>query len=65
MKTISRAYDSYAQARAAVEAVEKAGIPGADVSIVANKYVSAEYADVDDVNGAAAGDGASGSHRRG
>ena len=60
MKTISRAYDSYAQARAAVEAVEKAGIPSADVSIVANKYVSAEYADVDDVNGAAAGAGIGG-----
>ena len=60
MKTISRAYDSYAQARAAVEAVEKAGIPSADVSIVANKYVSAEYADVDDVNGAAAGVGIGG-----
>ena len=26
MKTVSRSYDSYAQARAAVEAVEKAGI---------------------------------------
>lgn len=60
MKTVSRAYDSYAQARAAVEAVEKAGIPSADVSIVANKYVSAEHADVEDVNGAAAGAGIGG-----
>ena len=36
MKTVSRSYDSYAQARAAVEAVEKAGIPSSDVSIIAN-----------------------------
>ena len=60
MKTVSRAYDSYAQARAAVDAVEKAGVPSKDVSIVANKYVSAEYEDVDDVNKAAAGAGIGG-----
>ena len=60
MKTVSRAFDSYAQARAAVDAVEKSGIPSKDVSIVANKYVSAEYADVDDVNKAAAGAGIGG-----
>lgn len=60
MKTVSRAFDSYAQARAAVDAVEKAGIPSKDVSIVANKYVSAEYADVEDVNKAAAGAGIGG-----
>lgn len=60
MKTVSRAYDSYAQARAAVDAVEKAGIASKDVSIVANKYVSAEYADVEDVNKAAAGAGIGG-----
>ena len=34
--------------------------PSKDVSIVANKYVSAEYADVDDVNKAAAGAGIGG-----
>ncbi len=60
MKTVSRAFDSYAQARAAVDAVEKAGIPSKDVSIVANKYVSAEYADIDDVNKTAAGAGIGG-----
>ena len=60
MKTVSRAFDSYAQARAAVDAVEKSGIPSKDVSIVANKYVSAEYADVDDVNKTAAGAGIGG-----
>jgi hypothetical protein len=48
--TVSRVYDTYAQARAAVGAVEAAGVPSPEVSLVANKYVSAEYADVDDVN---------------
>ena len=60
MKTVSRAYDSYAQARAAVEAIEKAGMPSADVSIVANKYVSAEHADVEEASGAATGAGIGG-----
>ena len=53
-------YDSYGQARAAVDAVEKAGVPASDVSIVANKYVSAEHADVDEVSGAAKGAGIGG-----
>ena len=60
MKTVTRVYDSYAQARAAVDAVEKAGVPSSDVSIVANKYVSAEHADVDDVSDAAKGAGIGG-----
>ena len=51
MKTVCRVYDSYAQARAAVDAVQSAGVPASDVSIVANKYVSAEHADVDEVSG--------------
>ena len=53
-------YDSYGQARAAVDAVEKAGVPASDVSIVANKYVSAEHADVDEVSDAAKGAGIGG-----
>jgi hypothetical protein len=60
MKTVCRVYDSYAQARAAVDAVEKAGVPSNDVSVVANKYVSAEHADVDEVSGAAKGAGIGG-----
>lgn len=63
MRTLCRVYDSYAQARAAVNAVEKAGVPSSDVSIVANKHVSAEHADVNDVNevsDAAAGAGIGG-----
>src|SRR6267154_333863 len=50
MKTVSRVYDTYAQARAAVVAVEAAGIPSSEMSFVANKYVSGQYGEVDDVN---------------
>lgn len=57
MKTISRSYDSYAQARAAVEAIEKAGIPSSDVSLIANKHVSAEYENVEAVPETATGAG--------
>jgi hypothetical protein len=57
MKTVSRVYDSYAQAREAVRDLEAAGVPAADISLVANKYVSKEYADVDDVSDTAKGAG--------
>lgn len=60
MKTIHRVYDSYAQAREAVRALEAAGVPSKDISLVANKYVSAEYEEVDDVSGAATGAGIGG-----
>lgn len=60
MRTVCRVYDSYAQARAAVDAVQGAGVPAADISLVANKYVSAEHADVHDVPGAATGAGIGG-----
>jgi len=57
MKTISRVYDTYAQARNAVAAVEAAGVPTSEVSLVANKYVSDTYANVDDVSKASEGAG--------
>ena len=60
MKTVSKVYDTYGQARAAVDALETAGIPAADISIVANKYVSAEYDDVDEVSDTAKGAGMGG-----
>ena len=50
MKTVSRVYDTYAQARNAVTAVEAAGVPDTEVSLVANKYVSDKYADVKEVS---------------
>lgn len=60
MKTLSRSYDSYAQARAAVDAIEKAGIASSDVSLIANKHVSAEYERLDAVSDTAAGAGIGG-----
>lgn len=57
MKTLSRVYDTYAQARNAVSAVEAAGVPSSEVSIVANKYVSEKYADVTEVSKAGEGAG--------
>ena len=50
MKTVSRIYDTHADARAAVSALEAAGVPEKDISLVANKCVSAEYDDVDAVD---------------
>ncbi len=60
MKNVSRVYDSYSQAREAVDALEKAGYSSSDISLVANKYVSAEYAEVDEVSDAAKGAGIGG-----
>ena len=60
MKTVSRVYDTYAQARNAVTAVEAAGVPTSEVSLVANKYVSDKYADVDEVSAPAKGAGIGG-----
>jgi hypothetical protein len=66
MIVYSKVYDSYAPAESAVRDLEAAGIPSADISLVANKYVSEQYADVTDTSatstgiglGAAAGGGA-------
>ena len=60
MKTVSRVYDTHSQARDAVNAIEKAGVPSSEISLVANKHVSDKYADVDDVSKAGAGAGVGG-----
>jgi hypothetical protein len=60
MKTVSRVYDTYSQARNAVTAVEAAGVPTSEVSLVANKYVSEKYADVEEVSAPATGAGIGG-----
>ncbi len=57
MTTLSRVYDSYNQARSAVMDLETSGVPASEISLVANKYVSKDYADVDDVSKTAAGAG--------
>ena len=57
MQTVSRVYDTHSQARDAVNAIEKAGVPASEISLVANKHVSEKYADVDDVSKAGTGAG--------
>lgn len=49
MKTVSRVYDTHAHARQAVAALEAAGVAAKNISLVANKCVSADYDDVDGV----------------
>ena len=60
MQTVSRVYDTHVQAREAVNAIEKAGVPSSEISLVANKHVSDRYADVDDVSKAGTGAGVGG-----
>jgi hypothetical protein len=60
MKTVSRVYDTYAQARNAVTAIEAAGVRSSEVSLVANRYVSEKYADVKEVSPTATGAGVGG-----
>ncbi|WP_296321059.1 hypothetical protein [Reyranella sp.] len=60
MKTVNRFYDNYAQARAAVIAIEKAGIPSSDVSLIANKHVSAGDDETQVISETAAGSGIGG-----
>lgn len=57
MDTYTKVYDSYAQAKQAVVDLEARGVPSSDISVVANKHVSAQYADVDDASEAASGAG--------
>jgi uncharacterized membrane protein len=57
MQTITKVYDRHEQARQAVSELEAAGIPSSDISLLANRYVSEKYADVDDVSDAATGAG--------
>jgi uncharacterized membrane protein len=57
MQTLTRVYDTYSHATNVVEALEKAAIPASDISLVANKYVSEKYANVDDASSAATGAG--------
>ncbi|MBI3197274.1 MAG: hypothetical protein HYZ40_07150 [Rhodospirillales bacterium] len=57
MKTVSRAYDTHAHAREAIAALEADGVSAKDISLVANKCVSAEYDDVEKYPDAATGVG--------
>ena len=57
MRTTSRVYDSYAQAERAVRELKDRGIAEGDISLIANKYVSEKYDDVEPADGAATGAG--------
>ena len=41
MKTLSRVYDTYGQASSVVTELEAAGVPNSEISLLANKHVSA------------------------
>jgi hypothetical protein len=60
MQTVSRVYDTYAQAHRAVGAIEDSGVPSSEISLVASKYVSDKYANVETVSKAGAGAGIGG-----
>jgi uncharacterized membrane protein len=57
MKTLSRVYDTYGQASQVVTELEAAGVPRAEVSLLANKHVSAAHDEVAEVSGARTGAG--------
>ena len=57
MLTMSKVYDSYAQAQKTVGELERAGISSTDVSLIANKHVSDQYANVEEVSSTETGAG--------
>jgi hypothetical protein len=57
MSTITRVYDTYSHANRVVADLEAAGIPSSDISLVANKHVSKEYENVDEMSPAGTGAG--------
>lgn len=57
MATVTKVYDTYASAHQAVRDLEAAGIRSSDISLVANRYVSERYDDVDDASEAGTGAG--------
>lgn len=58
MKTITRVYDTYAQARQVVADLEAAGAPSSDINIIANRYVCEETVRGEEPSRAGAGIGA-------
>lgn len=57
MTAVTRAYDSFPQAQKVVSKLETAGVPSADISLVANKNVSDKYAKVENLSEAGPGAG--------
>ena len=60
MSTTTRVYDTYSHASRVVGDLEAAGIPSADISMLANKHVSDKYAKVEEASPAATGAGVGG-----
>lgn len=58
MKTITRVYDTYAEARQVVTELEAAGAPPSDINIIANRYVCEQTVRGGEGAGAGAGIGA-------
>ncbi len=58
MASITKAYDSPSQARAAVAALEEAGVPSTDISIVGNRRFDSRYDDDGSETASGAGIGA-------
>lgn len=57
MQTLTKVYERHDQARQVVRELESAGFSGSSLSLLANKSVSDQYADVDDVSEAGTGAG--------
>jgi hypothetical protein len=57
MQTITKVYDTYSHAQRAVEDLERAGVPASEMSLVANKYVSDKYENVEELSSTATGAG--------
>src|SRR4249919_2643674 len=57
MKAVTKVFDNYNAANRAVTELEAAGVAASDISLVANKYVSAKYENVQEVSEAATGAG--------
>ena len=55
MAVITRVYDTYAHAQTVVSDLEASGLAASDISLVANKHVSAHYDNVDEVSSAGTG----------
>ena len=57
MQTLTKVYENHEVAREVVDDLEGAGIPSSSISLLANKTVSDEYADVEETSEASTGAG--------
>lgn len=57
MQTVTKVYDNYERAQRAVNELEAAGIPSSDISLLANRHVSAKHDERDEASSTASGAG--------